>query len=235
MSVGSASGVRSRMDPLALAVSLLLNLAFLLALRFGAMPHRSVRLTPTHAALQVRLIDSSPAQALSAPLESAPALLSEHGVPEHVASKRLHESRSTSVPVVPVEEQPAPTLRLFGDDGRVLIPQDASHAESFPAQRADHDAFVRANPVPYAPTRFERVWAPRDETLGEALVRETTVTHTWRTPWGTQVSCTAQLVLGVIGGCGWGFAPTAPIEELQRMRADPPLPRDTPSKRLLAQ
>jgi hypothetical protein len=48
--------------------------------------------------------------------------------------------------------------------------------------------------------------------------------RTWRTPWGTQISC-AVLLVPVIGGCGWGYAPTATIEELKAMRVELPMPK----------
>jgi len=82
--------------------------------------------------------------------------------------------------------------------------------------------FRHDSPVPYAQTRFEQAFAPRDEDLGHELIRRTTVKHTWRTPWGSQITCSASMTLMFLGGCGWGLAPRATAEELRRMRADPP-------------
>lgn len=127
----------------------------------------------------------------------------------------------------PTSEAAATELRLFDVDGRVRLPGstpgDVSAVSAFPAGPLavhDGDPFARRNPVPYEPTRFESVWAPRDETLGGELLRKITPERTFLTPWGTQITCAWLLVLG---GCSWGYAPTATIEELQRMRADPPM------------
>lgn len=84
------------------------------------------------------------------------------------------------------------------------------------------DPLAHRSPLPYAPTRFEKDWAPRDETLGGQWLREHTVSRTVDLPQGYQVRCVWMLILG---GCGWGKAPQATIEELKAMRADPPMPR----------
>lgn len=124
----------------------------------------------------------------------------------------------------------APALRLYAPDGRVQLPDEAAPHRAGEIGFSAHlgparDPFARRNPVPYEPTKFESVWAPAGETLGGELIRKTTFTRTWRTPWGTEVSCSVTLIMAVLGGCGWGYAPTATIEELKAMRADPPMPK----------
>lgn len=67
------------------------------------------------------------------------------------------------------------------------------------------------------------------ETLGGEVIRKTTLTGTWRTPWGTVVECKASLILIGIGVCTWGPAPQMTVEEMKAMHADPPpLPQPVP-------
>ena len=134
---------------------------------------------------------------------------------------------------VHIDTPQTPALLLFDPDGRVRLPEstapnDAEVAFGAHAPPPAH-AFSRKNPLPYAPTYFERTWVPGNESLGRELVRRTTFSHVWRTPWGTQIGCSVSL-LAAAGGCGWGFAPTATIDELKAMRADPPIsPQDATS------
>ena len=156
--------------------------------------------------------------------------------PIRAASRAMPHVRPVTVPFVSppapsnATSSETPALRLYDPDGHLRLPESiapgigAETGFSAPS-RAPGDAFARRNPVPYEPTRFESVWTPSGETRGGELIRKTTFTKTWRTPWGSEVSCSVSLVLGMIGGCGWGHAPTAPIEELQAMRADPPMPK----------
>ena len=117
-------------------------------------------------------------------------------------------------PAVPVETPPL----LVDRDGRALLPD----GRVLVAPKDGAAMFRHDSPVPYAQTRFEQAFAPRDEDLGHELIRRTTVKHTWRTPWGSQITCSASMTLMFLGGCGWGLAPRATAEELRRMRADPP-------------
>ncbi|MBN8480420.1 MAG: hypothetical protein J0L88_02395 [Xanthomonadales bacterium] len=127
-------------------------------------------------------------------------------------------------------------LRVFNRDGSVNLPDADSTAVA-----ADPTAFGRRqrtpaytpdpmahrSPLPYEPTRFERDWAPRDESLLGEWLRRSTRTTSRDTRGGTRITCSAFLFFG---GCGWGPAPRVTIEELKRMRADPPLPRPSPPR-----
>jgi hypothetical protein len=129
--------------------------------------------------------------------------------------RRRHEAEAEA----DVQGAPAESLPLLVDrDGRALLPGDRA-----PVAPKDGAAMFRHDsPVPYAPTRFEQAFVPRDEDLGHELVRRSTIKHTWRTPWGSRITCAASMTIVLLGGCGWGLAPRATPEELQRMRADPP-------------
>lgn len=129
-------------------------------------------------------------------------------------SPRRWRAAEASVPRAPTE---APPL-LVDSDGRALLPDD--HAHVLPKDGAT--LFRHDSPVPYSQTRFEQAFAPRDEDLGHELIRRSTIKHTWRTPWGGQITCVASMTIVLLGGCGWGLAPRATAEELRLMRADPP-------------
>ena len=228
----SARGARAEFPDrrrLSLIVSLLLNLVFLLALYFGTAPHGRVDAWRAGRALQVRLIEPRPALPVPAASDAEPPPPSA----TRAAQRRMPARARAEAPAVHADAPSSPPLNLFGIDGRVLIPQADSKDSRFPIAPATGDTLARRNVVPYAATYFEGAWVPRDETLGGEILRKTTSTRRWRTPWGTEIVCSATWLLA-LGGCGWGFAPTAPIEELQRVRADPPMPRNAPSKVLLA-
>jgi hypothetical protein len=123
--------------------------------------------------------------------------------------------------------------KLVGLDGHILLPdpsteQNHGEPEALAGKVAHGDPFARANPVPYEPTRFDKYFPDVRESLGGEIVRKTTVTYSWRTPWGTVWECKSSLILLGIGGCTWGPAPSLTIEELKALRADPPLPRQPP-------
>ena len=217
----------------ALAVSLLLNVSFLIVLHIGTRPQAPMPTTRSDRALQVRLIDITP---VALPDEPVPPPVP--ATPVAPAKPRVRRAREApNAAAVPadraadefVSQQPdrSAKMRLYDMDGRLRLPEPTKDAGPvpFPANPralADGDAFARRNTVPYEPTRFESVWAPRDETLGGEILRKLTVERSWLTPWGTQINCTWILVLG---GCSWGSPPTMTIEELKAMRADPPILR----------
>ena len=65
---------------------------------------------------------------------------------------------------------------------------------------------------------FAEFWPSENETATQRFVRRATVKKSFRTPWGTRITCAWSLV---IGGCGWGYAPPNP-EGLKKVRANPP-------------
>lgn len=191
----------------------------------------------------------------AAPARSAPASSQR----AHVGPRRLPaavDRRDVVAPSAPTAADPttpvvsavaasasapitdAPSVRIFRRDGSIDLPDtDSSGAD--PARRDpaafglrkrvapySPDPMVHRSPLPYAPTPFEPFWVPRDETLLGEWVRKATRSTSWETQGGTRISCTAFLFFG---GCGWGPAPRVSIEELKRMRADPPMPRPAPS------
>jgi hypothetical protein len=182
---------------------------------------------PPDRVLHVELIDEKPAAPPAIDLEPPPLLRrpvpAERPVRAHTV--RRAEPRETAPSPTPSDERP----RLFGLDGRVLLP-DRPVKDNAPDSLSPHvargDPFARTNPVPYEPTRFEAYFPDVRETLGGEILRKTTLTYTWLTPWGTQWTCKTSLLLLGMGGCGWGPAPRLTAEQLKAIRApDLPLPR----------
>jgi hypothetical protein len=122
--------------------------------------------------------------------------------------------------------------RIFKRDGSVDLPDAPENTDPAAFGSRAHVAPYTPNPMshhsllPYEPTMFERDWAPLNETLLGEWVREATKETSWDTQGGTRFTCTAFLFFG---GCAWGPTPRVSIEELKRMRADPPMPRPLPS------
>jgi hypothetical protein len=227
---------RPALDKRRIAWAILIGIALtaieLIGFGIGMRGQIAKELRPAPAeVLQVFLIPDEREEIPTAPPEPEP--------PARIVRRTSGKSRNVAVlPPKPVSSAPAldaanpqtPVLELYSPDGELRLPDNATSLEreevGFNAHApASGDPFARRNPVPYEPTRFESVWAPSRETLGQELIRKSFVTHTWLTPWGTQVTCSASFILGMLGGCTWGYAPTATIEELKAMRADPPMPR----------
>lgn len=169
--------------------------------------------------------EPQPSRRTSTDLATTARASAQIGRPD--ARPQLHREAEASPPDAPAEPPPL----LVDRDGRALLPGDrAPVAPKDGARMFRHDS-----PVPYSETRFEQAFAPRDEDLGHELIRRSTIKHTWRTPWGSQITCVASMTVVLLGGCGWGLAPRATEEELRRMRADPPPSKpDKSALRLLA-
>lgn len=239
---------------LAAAVALLLNLAFLAALDQVMRPlarERApwARVEPVDV-LQVRLIETPPA-AVPAPVvpaasepaaTSAPAAAPVEPRRRARSAARRDGDASAAPPARHSEPVPAaaapPSTRaesvtapqFYGRDGQVRLPdtktaQGETPFPQLPIVPTEGNPFVHRSPVPYEPTRFDKYFPDVRETLGGELVRKATVKRSGRLPWGTYVECAWVLFFG---GCGWGTPPSATIEELKAMRADPPMPKSPP-------
>lgn len=173
---------------------------------------------------QVRVATGAPMASDSVPIQSSAR--SRAATTPPAASTAPQPSAPSTLPVSAMTVVTvAPALDLYTTQGGIKLRDTtlapAANPDTFPSHSRLSDPLRHRDPLPYASTRFEKTWRPRDETLGDALLRKVTVSHTWRTHAGTQISCTWLLI---VGGCGWGLAPRATAEELKRMRADPPMP-----------
>ena len=224
---------------IAAAVAVLANAAFLIALDRlmpARMRSRDVPHTPD-GMLIVRLIDA-PDETSLAPIADAPSPETDPP-PVHESARvptrnarRAYSDAPSARPSAQVEPAPAPALNLFDVNGHVRVPNNVAPAANgfFPMRPLADDSFARSNPLPYAPTGFESMFPPLRETRGEELIRRTTVSHAWRTPWGTQIKCVGNPLFPMAAfGCGWGPEPHATAEELARMRVELPPLKKLPS------
>jgi hypothetical protein len=193
-----------------------------------AMRREVVRVgqAPPNRVLDVDLIEErapveTPAEPAPPPLLRAPA-----EAPRKPTRAARREAPRSAKPDTGPQATAIP--KLVGLDGHILLPDESTeqnHGE--PEALAGHivhgDPFARANPVPYEPTRFDAYFPDVRESLGGEVIRKTTVSHAWYTPWGTMVECKASLILIGIGVCTWGPAPRLTEEQLRALRADPPL------------
>jgi|GEM_PF-1549957 len=228
----------------ALTSVIALHLMFAIAAYRAAQPHRpdAARVPPAvDGVMHLRLIDDLPDPSPAAGAPVPPAVLSTPSIPVPasasgaVAPPYRPPSSEIAAPQAPAGADTAAAADRDGDvptplwierDGAPRLPASVAAPRTFsnrPLREAGApDPLAHRSPLPYAPTRFEKDWAPRDETLGGQWLREHTVSRTVDLPQGYQVRCMWMLILG---GCGWGKAPQATIEELKAMRADPPMPR----------
>ena len=150
------------------------------------------------------------------PIEPASAPPSEPVAAGASAPRARADVAADMPPGADVEVLPGPESNdrplVFRPDGSLVLPPNASEPPGWVAFRTPERAALPnpANPVRYTPTRWDPVWAPDHETLGQRLVRETTVVKTYDTKNGTRISCVwSPLMLGAFG-CGWGLAPRDP-------------------------
>ena len=185
-----------------------------------------VRHAPPDRVLHVDLIEEARPVAPPAVVETPPLLRRPAPVEHRTRERIVRRAAPREVVPAPVPSNEKP--RLFGLDGHVLLPDEPAEKtpDSLAPRVAHGDPFARANPVPYEPTRFDPYFPDVRESLGGEILRKTTLTTTWLTPWGTQWTCKTNLLLLGIGGCGWGPAPRLTGEQLKAIRApDLPLPR----------
>ncbi len=239
-----------------LAVAVLVHGALLVVLLQVSRVRRMVPVEQGPA-IRLRLIDARAAEPAQAepPAHAAdtvpPAAPARESVPHAPTPKRGSGSHKAPEPSMattaasitrapaPAEPTPSPMLptpplHVFNRDGSVNLPDaEGEAAAGDPAafgRRArvpayTPDPMAHRSPLPYEPTRFERDWTPQGESLLGEWVSRATVTKTWDTAGGTRITCSSFLFFG---GCAWGPAPRVTIEELKRMRADPPMPRPSP-------
>lgn len=140
------------------------------------------------------------------------------------AASAPRPSVSASAPAPPQAAEPTTTLdtsRLFDAEGRPRLSQSvldaAARAGEAPPPAWRERVFEpspqfrpRRSTVPYAPTRFDRVWVADRETLGQELLRRSIVSRKVKTPWGTVWECGGSLFLPVLVGCA--DVPPRPLE-----------------------
>lgn len=106
-----------------------------------------------------------------------------------------------------------PPLDLYESNGQIRLPPNASRqAAPAPAYSAPglqgSQIYSGKSPVPYKPTRFDKDWAPLNESLGaktvgravDKAIEKTTVQKTVRLPGGAKVHCAVSPLM-LLAGC----------------------------------
>jgi hypothetical protein len=132
-----------------------------------------------------------------------------------------------------LEDTQGKPLDLYGTQGQIRLPQGGPPSSAAPAYRAPEPkgapVLTIKNPVQYKPTRFNRDWAPLDQTRGGKLLNEvidkTTIKKTVRLPTGDRVHCAISPVLlfaGGLLGCHGEIPPPPKNDNDIRLSMPPP-------------
>lgn len=130
-----------------------------------------------------------------------------------------------------------PPLDLYGPQGQIRLPPDSSHkstpapAYSAPGIKGSR-IYSGKSPVPYKPTRFNKDWAPANESLGakaahkagevfDKAVDATTVKKTFHSQGGRQVQCVVSPLM-LLFGCGSVPPPAPKNDDDIRLSMPPP-------------
>lgn len=146
-----------------------------------------------------------------------------------VSTRRVHVEQHNPGAITATigETQSAP--RLYNSQGQVLLPPPSSAgAPQHAAPRPSEPSLMKhSTPLPYQSTRFNKDWAPENESLGHKAFRKavdaTTAGKTIRLPGGMKVKCVASpLVLAF--GCGPQPPPPPPKNDNdERLSLPPPV------------
>jgi len=203
-----------------MALALGLHLLFIGVTWWEMQPRSGEPLPPPRAgdALQVRFIPrGTPRAAPPPPAEAVPPPPpAPHMAPvrEPPAKNAMTASLPTPAPA-PATSVATPAPRLFGADGRPLLPtaQPAAPSTAGYVERGvvgDSQVMRHDNPVKYQATRFDKDWS-KGSSLDRALkslVDKTTVKKTVTLAPGLRIHCAVALA-ALAGGCG-GDPPAPP-------------------------
>lgn len=148
-----------------------------------------------------------------------PALLPPPPLAGAPAAPLVHrEAISRNATRATLEGSKAPPLRLFGANGEIRLapPSSAKSAPAYSAAGLQSSHIYNGKPLPYHPGRFNKAWAPLNETLGQKTVGraidkaidKTTLKKTVTLPGGIKIQCAISPLM-LLGGCS-GMPPQPP-------------------------
>ncbi|HXS72626.1 MAG TPA: hypothetical protein VN725_01175 [Rhodanobacteraceae bacterium] len=224
--------IRGREPPrerLRLGIALLAAIAFQIALvvvlRQEMHPHFAVPTPGEHANAITVTFFAAPSQQAPAPavpeINLPPLLRAAPRPPLHREPRTPHSMSAT------IGESPTP--RVYGSMGQALLPPTgvAATPDYVAPQPQELGIMKHSTPLPYHPTRFNKDWAPENESLGAKAFRKavdaTTAEKTIRLPGGMKVKCmVSPLVLAL--GCGPQPPPPPPKNDNDiRLSLPPPV------------
>jgi hypothetical protein len=184
----------------------------------------------------------TPLSALPAP----PPLLAPPlaGQPAAAAPRRLHYVPPAKGAIsATLEGVKGPPLSLYAPNGEVRLPEATAPPASTPAYvtptiQGSHISDGKS-PVVYTPTRFNKDWAPLNQTLGakvvgrafDKAVDKTTVKKTVHLPGGIKIHC-AVSPLVLFAGCK-GDEPQPPPKNDNDIRLSMPPPQTLTGKKVV--
>jgi hypothetical protein len=210
---------------LALFFAIALQIALIVLLRLEMRPRYVALADERGNAIQVTFFapPSLPSAAPTVPqIAPPPPLAAPRRV--HAEPRRPHAMTATIGP-------PPPVLHVYGRNGQVLLPPSSSSVAAMPDYKAPQPRepalMEHSTPLPYQSTRFNKDWAPSNESLGAKAFRKavdaTTKQKTIRLPGGMKIKCLASpLVLAF--GCGPQPPPPPPKNDNDiRLSLPPPV------------
>jgi hypothetical protein len=190
----------------------------------------------------VTLIEPTPGLPPPPPLVAPPPLPGQ--APSGAPPRRLHYvPPAKGAMSATLEGVKGPPLDLYGPEGQIRLPPGSSSkatpapAYSTPGIKGSQ-IYSGKSPVPYKPTRFNKDWAPVNESLGaktvgrafDKAVDATTVQKAFHTQGGRQVQCVVSPLILLLG-CG-SVPPPAPKND-NDIRLSMPPPETLTGKKVL--
>lgn len=217
-------------DRLRLGIALFLAIAFqvglIVLLRLEMRPQYVAPAESERNAIQVSFFapPPQPSAAPAAPQIAPPPPLA--APPPRVHHVEPHRPDAMTATIGP----PPPALHVYGKNGQVLLPPASSVAASpdYKAPQPQEPSLMKhATPLPYHSTRFNKDWAPENESLGAKAFRRaaeaTTKEKTIRLPGGMKIKCAISPLL-IVAGCGPEPPPPPPKNDNDiRLSLPPPV------------
>ena len=195
-------------DRLRLGIALFIAIAFqvglVVLLRLEMRPRFvAPAIGDRSTAIQVSFFEPppQPSAAPAAPQIAPPPPLASPPRRVHIEPHRPNAMTATLGP-------PPPALHVYGHNGQVLLPPPSSIATTpgYKAPQPQEPGLMKhTTPLPYQSTRFNKDWAPENESLGAKAFRKavdaTTKEKTIRLPGGMKIKCAISPLL-IAAGCG---------------------------------
>lgn len=221
---------------LALVLAVHVLLAWLAWLVLRPTPYRRLE----GGAFMVTLIE--PSQEIPPP----PPLLPPPPLPGQPPPPLVHRERPAPGAITAtMQGVKTPPLNLYDSNGQIKLssgaakPSAPAPAYSAPGLQGSH-IYSGEPPVTYKPTRFNKDWAPLNETLGaktvgrafDKAVEKTTIKKTIKLPGGIKVHCAVAPLLLMAMGCQ-GDPPPPPPGNDDDVRLSMPPPETLTGKKVV--
>lgn len=213
---------------IALFIAIAFHVALIVLLRLEMRPRYVAPEGEPRNAIQVTFFEPppQPAVAPAAPQIAPPPPLAAPPPPRVRVRIQPRNPNAMTATIGP----PPPALHVYGKNGQVLLPPPSSVAGTpdYKAPQPQEPSLMdHSTPLPYQSTRFDKDWAPSNESLGTKAFRKavdaTTAEKTIRLPGGMKVKCIASPLM-LAFGCGPQAPPPPPKNDNDiRLSLPPPV------------